>query len=119
MAAQTTPSQPVTDDAEARMRVFQIIGSGIYPDAPAAYTGDWHQALKTTAARWAGDSPQTDTTRTCWFCAVETAANTTRCEFCGHHADDSPALNLSAQPYLAGVTRSGKSSALDITATAA
>ncbi|MFI6653190.1 hypothetical protein ACIBI8_37075 [Streptomyces sp. NPDC050529] len=119
MAAQTTtPSQPVTDDAEARMRVFQIIGSDI--DAPAAFTGDWHQALKTTAARWANNSTQTDTTRTCWFCDVETAANTTRCEFCGHHADDGPALDLPAQHYLAaGVTRSGKSSTLQITATAA
>ncbi|MFD7615788.1 hypothetical protein [Streptomyces sp. NPDC059802] len=58
--AATTPSQPVTDDAEARMRVFQIIGSDIYPDAPAAFTGDWHQALKTTAARWA-KTPTTPT----------------------------------------------------------
>ncbi|WP_331728830.1 hypothetical protein OG693_39500 (plasmid) [Streptomyces sp. NBC_01259] len=52
MAAQTTTSQPVTDD-EARMRVFQIIGSDL--DAPAAFTGNWHTALKTTAARWAND----------------------------------------------------------------
>ncbi|MFB7222447.1 hypothetical protein [Streptomyces sp. NPDC056227] len=59
MATKTTaPSQPVNNDAEARMRVFQIIGSDIYPDAPAAFTGDWHQALKTTAARWAGNIPE-------------------------------------------------------------
>ncbi|WP_327260013.1 hypothetical protein [Streptomyces sp. NBC_01240] len=58
-ATTTTPSQPVTD-AEARMRVFQIIGSDIYPDAPSAFTGDWHQALKTTAARWA-KTPATPT----------------------------------------------------------
>lgn len=52
----TTLSQPVTDDTEARMRVFQIIGSDIYPEAPAAYTGDWHQALKATSARWVKES---------------------------------------------------------------
>ncbi|GAX57294.1 hypothetical protein [Streptomyces olivochromogenes] len=40
-------------DAQARMRVFQIIGSDIYPEAPAAFTGDWHEALRKTAARWA------------------------------------------------------------------
>jgi hypothetical protein len=39
----------MTDD-EARMRVFQIIGSDINA---TAWTGDWHHALKTTAARWA------------------------------------------------------------------
>lgn len=49
--ATTTDLTAVTDD-EARMRVFQIIGSDIYPDAPAAFTGDWHDALKTTANRW-------------------------------------------------------------------
>ncbi|MER5277788.1 hypothetical protein ABT025_18795 [Streptomyces sp. NPDC002809] len=119
MATQTTtPAQPVTDDAEARMRVFQIIGSDI--DAPAAYTGDWHQALKTTAARWAGDTPEADSIRICWFCDVETAASTTRCEFCGHHADDGPAPDASAQYYLAaGVTRSGKGAALPILTDAA
>jgi hypothetical protein len=46
-------------DTEARMRVFQIIGSDIYPDAPAAFTGDWHQALQTTAARWTEQTPAT------------------------------------------------------------
>lgn len=46
----TTDLTTVTDD-EARMRVFQIIGSDIPPDT-AAFTGDWHKALKTTAARW-------------------------------------------------------------------
>ncbi|MEV4975538.1 hypothetical protein [Streptomyces scopuliridis] len=50
-----TPSTPApyqpTDDNDARLRVFQIIGSDI--DAPAAFTGNWHDALKTTAARWA------------------------------------------------------------------
>jgi hypothetical protein len=44
------PQQPISD-AEARMRVFQIIGSDI-PPGTAAYTGDWHQALKATARRW-------------------------------------------------------------------
>jgi hypothetical protein len=59
MATNTTaPSQPVNNDAEARMRVFQIIGSDIYDGAPAAFTGDWHQALKTTAARWASEAPE-------------------------------------------------------------
>jgi hypothetical protein len=45
------PAPQPTTDAEARMRVFQIIGSDI-PPGTSAYTGDWHQALKTTAARW-------------------------------------------------------------------
>lgn len=39
----------VTDD-EARMRAFQIVGSDI--GAAAVFNGDWHQALKTTAALW-------------------------------------------------------------------
>ncbi|MGW0948534.1 hypothetical protein ACWD4O_39090 [Streptomyces sp. NPDC002623] len=47
----TGPQQPITD-AEARDRVFQIIGSDI-PPGTSAYTGDWHQALKDTARRWA------------------------------------------------------------------
>lgn len=42
------------------MRVFQIIGSDIYEDAPAAFTGDWHEALKTTAKRWS-NPPDTTT----------------------------------------------------------
>jgi hypothetical protein len=46
-------------DTEARMRVFQIIGSDIYPDAPAAFTGDWHKALQSTAARWTEQTPAT------------------------------------------------------------
>jgi hypothetical protein len=41
------PQQPISD-AEARMRVFQITGS----DIDSVWTGDWHQALKTAAARW-------------------------------------------------------------------
>ena len=45
------PQQPISD-AEARMRTFQIIGSDI-PPGTAAYTGDWHEALKKTAAHWA------------------------------------------------------------------
>ncbi|MFG2677031.1 hypothetical protein [Streptomyces sp. NPDC048445] len=118
MAAQTTPDQPVTTDAEARMRVFQIIGSDL--DAPAAYTGNWHTALKTTAARWAGDNPEADSIRTCWFCDVETAASTARCEFCGHHAEDGPTPALNAQHVIVtGITGSGKGRALQIIATAA
>lgn len=45
------PYEPA-DDNDARLAVFQIIGSDIYDGAPAAFTGDWHNALKTTAARW-------------------------------------------------------------------
>lgn len=45
----TTDLTTVTDD-EARMRVFQIIGSDI--GASAAFNGDWHEALKTAAAHW-------------------------------------------------------------------
>ncbi|WP_329047121.1 hypothetical protein [Streptomyces sp. NBC_01422] len=60
MVTTITPSQPVTDDTEARMRVFQIIGSDIYPEAPAAYTGDWHQALQTTATRWVKEGESQD-----------------------------------------------------------
>ncbi|MFC7261529.1 hypothetical protein [Streptomyces lutosisoli] len=52
MASTTPAPQQPMSDGEARMRVFQIIGSDIYPDAPAAFTGDWHKALKTAAARW-------------------------------------------------------------------
>lgn len=54
MATTTTgPQQHITDD-EARMRAFQIIGSDITPDLEGTvWAGDWHQALKTTAARWA------------------------------------------------------------------
>lgn len=45
----TTDLTTVTDD-EARMRVFQIVGSDI--GASAVFNGDWHQALKITAAHW-------------------------------------------------------------------
>ncbi|WP_316779632.1 hypothetical protein [Streptomyces sasae] len=48
------PPQPETE-AEARLRTYQIIGSDL--GAPAAYNGDWHQALKNTAARWAAEGP--------------------------------------------------------------
>ncbi|MFD9004415.1 hypothetical protein ACFV0T_26240 [Streptomyces sp. NPDC059582] len=48
--ATTTDLTTITDD-EARMRTFQIIGSDI-PPGTAAFTGDWHQALQATAARW-------------------------------------------------------------------
>ena len=43
----TGPQQPITDD-EARLAVFQIIGS----DIDHAWTGDWHKTLRDTAARW-------------------------------------------------------------------
>ena len=56
--ANTTDLTTVTDD-EARMRVFQIIGSDIYPGAPAAFTGDWHQALQKTADRWTANTTDT------------------------------------------------------------
>lgn len=46
----TTDLTTITDN-EARMRAFQIIGSDI-PPGTAAFTGDWHLALKATAARW-------------------------------------------------------------------
>ncbi|MEU9849235.1 hypothetical protein [Streptomyces sp. NPDC047985] len=72
----TTPSQPAIDDTEARMRVFQIIGSDIYPDAPAAFTGDWHEALRTTAARWAGEPT--------WTCRICETANSYWTDTCGH-----------------------------------
>lgn len=42
------PQTPVTDD-QARLLAEQIIGS----DIDHAWTGDWHQTLKDTAARWA------------------------------------------------------------------
>ncbi len=52
----TTPNAPQPQtDAEARLLVDQIIGRDL--GAPATYHGDWHQALKDTAARWAADSP--------------------------------------------------------------
>ncbi|MFF2731799.1 hypothetical protein ACFVS9_28310 [Streptomyces sp. NPDC058008] len=31
-----------------------------------------------------------DRARTCWFCAVETPAALSRCQFCNHHVDDGP-----------------------------
>ncbi|MEU5490344.1 hypothetical protein AB0G98_21715 [Streptomyces sp. NPDC020196] len=31
-----------------------------------------------------------DLTRTCWFCAVETPASLSCCQFCNHHVDDGP-----------------------------
>ncbi|MFF7764255.1 hypothetical protein [Streptomyces griseorubiginosus] len=54
MPTTPNPPQPQTEN-EARELVFQIIGSDL--GAPAAYTGNWHQALKNTAARWADDTP--------------------------------------------------------------
>ncbi|MFD7995491.1 hypothetical protein [Streptomyces mexicanus] len=56
--ADTTPApyQP-TDDNDARLAAFQILGS----DIDHAWTGDWHNTLRTTAARWAS-SQQTDLT---------------------------------------------------------
>ncbi|MCX4911824.1 hypothetical protein [Streptomyces sp. NBC_00878] len=51
----STPApQPVTDD-EARMRAFQIVGS----DIDHTWTGDWHEALKTFAAKCTPDQPAT------------------------------------------------------------
>ncbi|MCX4885887.1 hypothetical protein [Streptomyces sp. NBC_00847] len=62
MATTTTgPQHPITD-TEARMRVFQIIGSDI-PPGTAAYTGDWHQALRATASHWAPTRRQRITRR--------------------------------------------------------
>ncbi|MGW0335489.1 hypothetical protein ACWD0J_27065 [Streptomyces sp. NPDC003011] len=43
------PYQPA-DDNDAREAVFSIIGSDL--SAPAAFTGDWHEALRTTMDRW-------------------------------------------------------------------
>jgi hypothetical protein len=48
------PPQPPTEN-ETRELVFQIIGCDL--GAPAAYTGNWHQALKKTAARWSTSDP--------------------------------------------------------------
>jgi hypothetical protein len=42
----------MTDD-EARMRAAQIFDFGSATDTPPVWNGDWHHALKTTAARWA------------------------------------------------------------------
>jgi hypothetical protein len=47
----TTPppaSYQPTDDNDARLAVFQILGS----DIDHTWTGNWHQTLRTTAARW-------------------------------------------------------------------
>lgn len=41
------PQQPIDDD-EARLAVFQIVGS----DIDHAWTGDWHHTLQTAAKRW-------------------------------------------------------------------
>lgn len=47
--ATTTPApyQP-TDDNDARLAAFQILGS----DIDHTWTGDWHTTLAATAARW-------------------------------------------------------------------
>jgi hypothetical protein len=105
MTTHTPPPAPTVSDDEARMRVFQIIGSDIYPEAPAAFTGDWHQALKTTAARWTNPPDVADDIwgapahgktagpvelRTCWFCGAENPASFNSCGFCCHRADDDP-----------------------------
>lgn len=56
------PQTPVTDD-EARMRVFQIIGSDITPDLEGqVWTGNWHKALQDTSARWSDLNPNPDYT---------------------------------------------------------
>ncbi|MFI6658094.1 hypothetical protein ACIBL8_21525 [Streptomyces sp. NPDC050523] len=52
---QTTPASQPQTDAEARLLADMIIGSDL--DAPSAFNGDWHQALKNTAARWVDDTP--------------------------------------------------------------
>ncbi|MFI5688443.1 hypothetical protein [Streptomyces sp. NPDC051636] len=52
---QTTPAPQPQTDAEARLLVDMIIGRDL--DAPSAFNGDWHQALKNTAARWSAGSP--------------------------------------------------------------
>ena len=53
-AASAAPGKPApyqpADDNDAREAVFSIIGSDL--DAPAAFTGDWHEALRTTMDRW-------------------------------------------------------------------
>ncbi|MFJ1900506.1 hypothetical protein [Streptomyces sp. NPDC088115] len=61
-----------------------------------------------------------NTTRTCWFCAVETATQNRRCGFCGHHADDNPTPAPNAEHVIVtGITGSGKGLTLQIIATAA
>lgn len=41
------PQQPLTD-TQARLLAEQILGS----DIDHTWTGDWHQTLRTAAARW-------------------------------------------------------------------
>jgi hypothetical protein len=80
------PQQPISD-AEARMRVFQTIGS----DIDGTWSGDWHQALKTASARWTQPTADTPHPRTCWFCGSDDNPPTyTVCGFCHHHRDDAP-----------------------------
>lgn len=66
---------PATDDA-ARLLVDQIIGSDIYPEAPTAFTGDWHEALRTASARWSGEPT--------WTCRHCQTANSLWTDVCGH-----------------------------------
>jgi hypothetical protein len=50
MATTTPPApNPPTDDNDARLAVSQILGS----DIDHTWTGNWHDTLRTTAARWA------------------------------------------------------------------
>ena len=77
------PQQPLTDD-EARLAAFQILGS----DIEHTWTGNWHQTLQQTAARWAVPHPDT---RTCWFCGSDdNPATASTCGFCNHHVADGP-----------------------------
>ncbi|MGA5009050.1 hypothetical protein ACPCDX_29180 [Streptomyces koyangensis] len=49
MPQQPTPYEPVNDD-DARLHLAQIIGSDL---DTTVWTGDWHQTLRDTAARYA------------------------------------------------------------------
>lgn len=74
MATTTTGPQQPTTDTEARMRVFEIIGSDL--GTPAAFTGDWHESLRTASALWSGEPV--------WTCRICHTPNSYWTDTCGH-----------------------------------
>lgn len=48
MEAKNTPTTPTDDEIRDQLLCF-FDGD---PDAPSAFTTDWHDALKTSSARW-------------------------------------------------------------------
>lgn len=76
--ATTTPAAPYqpTDDNDARLAAFQILGSDI--TTPQTWNGDWHEALRTASALWSGEPV--------WTCRICHTPNSHWTDTCGHCA---------------------------------